>query len=82
MCGLSKGRVPLVQAMVGKRPFAWAMGDQAPIGWATGGRAPLVWAKSSGVAKHVTAPPVQSTGGRDGHLRNQMEAWHATIRGL
>ena len=27
VCGLSEGRVPLVQAMGGEKPLAWAMGD-------------------------------------------------------
>ena len=38
VCGISKDRVPLVQAMHGKKQLALAIGDQAILVWAKGSR--------------------------------------------
>ena len=83
---LSEGAGPLVQATGGERPLSLTTANRAPPVKATGGQAPLVWAK--GRRELSTAwclfcnLQAAGTNHHSRHLRNQREAWPATIRGL
>ena len=82
---LSEGRVPLAQAMGGKRTIAQATGDQVLPVQATHGQAPLVWGKGSGGLNVMQCllHDLQAVGtNHSSHLRNQRKAWPATTRGL